>query len=141
MAAPSARRPRGWPFALFLVFILGYNLFRVALFAMTQTGAVTPDHPLDALTNGIIVYSELGIGIAGLIAIPGLVGAKVWGFWLTLAVNTYAIVFDAAAAVAVQLSAAGGVVPPVFIVAVLLVFRPRFFTAQTPALVHVGAKA
>ncbi len=141
MATPSSRKSRGWPFALFLVFILGYNLFRVALFAMTQTGAVTLDHPLDAVANGIIVYSELAIGIAGIIAIPGLVGSKVWGFWLTLGVNMYAVVFDAAAAVAVQLSAAGGVVPPVMILVVLLVFRPRFFPARTPGPVPAGAKA
>ncbi len=141
MAAPVARTPRAWPFALFLVFVLGYNVFRVALFAMTETGAVTSDRPLDPLTLGIIVYSELAIGIAGLVAVPGLVWSRVWGFWLTVAVNVYAIVFDAAAAVAVQLSAAGGIIPPVAILVLLAVFRPRFFPSRMSASAAAAAKA
>lgn len=141
MAAPPTLRPRSWPFALFLVFVLGYNLFRVALYAMTQTGAVTTDHPLDPLTNSLVVYSELAIGVAGLIAIPGLLWSKAWGFWLTAAVNVYAIVFDAAAAAAVQLSAAGGVVPPVIILVLLLMFRPRFFPHRAPAQITPAAHA
>ena len=127
-AAPASRR---WPFAFFMIFVLAYNLFRVALFAMTQTGAVKPDHPLDALTNGLIVSSELAIGLVGLAAVPGLVGAKSWGFWVTVAVNAYAIVFDAVSAVVVQPSAAGGVIPPVVILLGLLVFRRRFVRATT----------
>ncbi len=138
MAARPAKPARRWPFALFLLFVLGYNLFRVALFAMTQTGAVQPEHPLDPLANAAVVYSELAIGIVGLLAIPGLVGSRPWGFWLTAGVNVYAIVFDAVSAVAVQLSAAGGVIPPMVILAVIIAMRHRFFrthpeTAPAPA--------
>ncbi len=130
---PRGSGVRRWPFAIFGLFVLAYNLFRVALFAMTQTGAVKPDHPLDALTNAIVVYSELAIGVVGLAALPGLLWAKPWGYWATVGINVYAIVFDAASAVAVQLSAAGGVVPPVIIVAALaLAFRRRFLAAPLP---------
>ena len=129
MAVVSPGKPRVWPFALFLLFVLAYNVFRVALFGMTQTGAVTPDRPLDAVTNALVVYSELVIGLVGLAAVPGLVGSRHWGFWATAAVNAYAIVFDAASAVGVQLSAAGGIVPPVAILLLLLAFRSRFFPA------------
>lgn len=132
---------RAWPFALFLLFILAYNLFRVALFAMTQTGGITTDHPLDPLVNAIVVYSELAIGIVGLAAVPGLVRFKAWGFWTTAAVNAYAIVFDAVAAVGVQLSAAGGVIPPVVILLVLVLFRSRFFPGRTPVATPSPAKA
>ncbi len=136
MAESSPAKTRRWPFALFLLFVLAYNVFRVALFGMTQTGAVKPDHPLDSLTNSIIVYSELAIGLVGLAAVPGLVYSKAWGFWTTAAVNVYAIVFDAASAVVVQPSAAGGVIPPVVILLGLLVFRRRFLpsTLDTTAV-------
>ncbi len=129
-----------WLFPLFLLFVLAYNVFRVALFAMTQTGAVKPDRPLDAATNAMIVYSELAIGLVGLAAVAGLVWHKSWGFWATVAVNVYAIVFDATAAVAVQTSAAGGVIPPVAILVGLLLFRNRVLPASrlagAPATVH-----
>ena len=126
MAHAAAAPGRRWPFALFLGFILAYNLFRVALFAMTQTGTVTTDHPLDPAVDAVVEYSELAIGLAGLAAVPGLVRSASWGFWATVAVNAYAIVFDAASAVGVQASAAGGVVPPVVILVLLVLFRRRF---------------
>ncbi len=133
------RKPRVWPFALFLLFVLAYNVFRVALFAMTQTGAVKADRPLDALTNGIIVYSELAIGGVGLAAAPGLVWSKPWGFWATVGVSAYAVAFDAVSAAVVQLSAAGGVIPPVLILLGLVLFRHRFFEgARTPSASHAA---
>ncbi len=141
MAVPTSRKPRAWPFALFLIFVLGYNLFRVALFALTQTGAVTPERPLDPLANSIVVYSELAIGLAGLIAMPGLLWSKAWGFWLTVAVNSYAIVFDGVAAVVVQLSAAGGVIPPLVILLGIFLFRSRFLPVKGPATVPAPAEA
>lgn len=130
MAAPASKRSRPWPFGLFLLFVLGYNLFRVALFAMTQTGAVQPDHPLDPTVNAIVVYSELAIGVVGLSAMVGLLGFRAWGFWATVVVNAYAIVFDAASAVGVQLSAAGGAVPPAVILFLLVAFRSRYIPAK-----------
>lgn len=138
MAAPIARKPRAWAFTLFILFVVAYNLFRVALFAMTQTGAVKPDRPLDSLTNGVIVYSELAIGLIGLVAVPGLLGSKAWGFWGSIAVNAYAIVFDAVAAVAVQASAAGGVIPPLLILLGLIAFRHRFL--KFPVRREAGAE-
>ncbi len=140
MAIPASKKPRVWRFALFLLFVLAYNVFRVALFAMTQRGAVKPDHPLDATTNAIVVYGELAIGLVGLAAIPGLLRSKRWGFWVTVAVNAYAIAFDAVSAVGVQPSAAGGVVPPGVILLVLFLFRHRFFPVtsgtKAPAVTH-----
>lgn len=130
MATPASPKTRRWPFALFLVFLLGYNLFRVALFAMTQDGSVQPDRPLEPAVNAVVVYSELAIGVVGFVAVPGLTWSKAWGFWTTLAVSAYAIVFDAVSAFAVQSSAAGGVIPPVAILLVLFVFRRRFFPVQ-----------
>ncbi len=126
MAAQTGGRAKRWPFALFLLFLFGYNLFRVALFVMTQNGSVKPDHPLDPLVNSVIVYSELAIGLVGLLAMPGLLLSRSWGFWVTVAINGYAIAFDAVSAVVVQMSAAGGVVPPVAILLLLLAFRGRF---------------
>ncbi len=134
MTTPVNQRPRPWAFAIFLLFLVGYNVFRVALFAMTQNGSVKPDHPLDSTTNAVIVYSEFAIGIVGLVALPGLIWPKLWGFWVTAAVSVYAIIFDAVSAVVVQPSAAGGVVPPAIILILLFVaFRDRFFP-QRPRL-------
>ena len=133
MPAAGGRKARRWPFALFLLFVLAYNVFRVALFAMTQTGALTPDHPLDPMVNAAVVYSELAIGLVGLAALPGLAASRAWGYWATVSVSVYAIVFDAVSSVAVQLSAAGGVVPPTVILLVLLAFRSRFFPWATAA--------
>ena len=141
MAGTAATASRRWPFALFLIFLLAYNVFRVALFAMTQTGVITTDRPIDPTVNTIVVYSELAIGLVGLVAVPGLVRSRAWGFWATAGVNVYAIVFDAAAAVAVQLSAAGGVVPPLVILVLLLVFRPRFFPSKMKPSMSAPAQA
>lgn len=129
MPAPSSGPKPRWLYVVFLLFVVLYSVFRVALFAMTQTGAVKPDHPLDPTLNAAVVYSELAIGLAGLGALPGLVWPRPWGFWVTVGVSVYAIVFDAVSAAAVQLSAAGGVVPPVVILLGLLVFRSRFVAA------------
>ena len=126
MTAPATPCVRRWPFAGFLLFVLAYNAFRIGLFAMTQTGAVTTDRPLDPTTNALVVSSELAIGLLGLAAVPGLAWSRRWGFWATVAVNAYAIAFDAACAVGVQLSAAGGVLPPLVILGLLLLFRSRF---------------
>ncbi len=141
MAASVPRAPRRWPFAVFLLFVLAYNLFRVALYAMTQTGAVKPDHPLDSLVNAAVVYSELAIGVVGLLAIPGLARSRPWGFWLTVGVNVYAIVFDTASAVGVQLSAAGGVIPPVIVLLVLVALRHRFFRTRAETAAAPAARA
>ncbi len=141
MGSPLSQKRRVWPFALFLLFLLAYNVFRITLFAMTQTGAVKPDHPLDPTVNSIVVHSELAIGLVGLAAVPGLVWSRTWGFWMTVAVNGYAIVFDAASSVGVQLSAAGGVIPPVIVLVTLAAFRARFFPrarAEAPSSVPQG---
>ena len=127
MAAATKPRARLWPFALFLGFAVAYDAFRIALFVMTQTGAVTTDRPLDPTAKAIVAWSELAIGLVGVAAIPGLAWSRPWGFWATAAVNAYALVFDAACAVGVQLSAAGGMVPPAILLLLLPVFRSRFF--------------
>ncbi len=131
MSAPATVKPHRALFAFLLLFLVAYNVFRVALFVMTQNGAVKPDHPLDPLTNAVIVYSELAIGIVGLLAIVGLLQSRPWGFWATVAVSVYAIVFDGVSAVAVQPSAAGGVIPPVLILLLIFFLRSRFVPAGT----------
>ncbi len=141
MTPPAVRKTRRWPFALLLVFCLGYNLFRIALFVATLNGFVQTDQPLSPTLNAVVVYSELGIGLVGLVAIPGLLRSKPWGFWVTVAASAYATVFDAAAAIVVQLSAAGGVVPPVAILLLLVVFRPRFFPATPQPAALSGVRA
>lgn len=141
MATPTSRTARRWPFALFVIFLLAYNLFRAGLFAMTQNGTVKPEHPLDPLVNSVVGYSELTIGLVGLVAIPALVRSLRWGFWMTVAINAYAIVFDAMSAVVVQLSAVGGVIPPVVILLGLLLFRHRFFPAGSETGVPAAARA
>jgi uncharacterized membrane protein YfcA len=118
-------RSRRVLFALFLLFLLAYNLFRVALFFMTQNGSVKPDHPLDPTVNAMIVYSELAIGALGLLAVPGLLWSRSWGVWLTVGLSAYAILFDGISAVLEQASAAGGVVPPVVVLLFVLVLRAR----------------
>ncbi len=131
---PSTKPSRGRRtlFAAFLLFLVAYNVFRIALFFMTQSGAVKPDHPLDPTVNAIVVYSELAIGLVGLLAVPGLLWSKPWGFWLTVAVSLYAILFDAVSAVVVQPSAAGGVMPPVVVLLFLLLLRARLIPAREP---------
>ncbi len=130
MSVSVPPKPHRALFALFVLFLVAYNIFRVGLFVMTQTGAVKPDHPLDPAFNAIVVYSELAIGAVGLAAVPGLLGSRAWAFWVTLGVSAYAIVFDGVSAVAVQLSAAGGVIPPVVVLLFLLILRSRFLPAS-----------
>ena len=108
-----------------LLFLAVCNLFRVALFAMARSGAITPEHPLDSRVSSLVVGSELVIGLVGLAAIPGLIGSRAWGFWVSVAVSFYAIAFDAASVVAVQASATGGVVPPALVLLFLMAIRRR----------------
>lgn len=130
MARPRGGRTRRWPYALFLLFLVGYNLFRIGLFVMAQNGTIQPEHALSPLVNAVLVYSEFAIGAVGLLAIPGLLGPRRWGATVTVGVSLYAIAFDAWAAFAVQMSAVGGVIPPAAILLLLLIYRRSFFPGE-----------
>ncbi len=129
MSFPTTPKPRRALFAFLLLFLIAYNVFRVALFFLTQSGAVKPDHPLDPAVDAVIGYSELAIGVVGLAGLPGIVCSRAWGFWVTVAASAYAVVFAGVSAVVVQPSAAGGVIPPVVVLLLLLALRLRFFPA------------
>jgi len=114
------------PLVLLLIFAIGYNLFRVGLFAMSINGSLHSDKPLSPAVNSFVVYSELVIGLVGLLAVSGLLLSRSWGFWSTIVIGAYAIVFDGWSFVAVKGSALAGVIPPLVIFGGLVAYRRRF---------------
>jgi len=61
--------------------------------------------------ENVVSVSFLAIGLVGLLMLPGLYLMKSWGFWGTIAVSVYTIVFDLWAYLEVQSSAIAGIIP------------------------------
>lgn len=124
------RRPmtsaRGKAFVLFLVLAAFYYLFRVALAAADLTGGLPLDVEPPAHVRNFLDLSELAIGVLGLAGVAGLYRTRRWGYWTTVALSAYTIAFDGWSAVAVQASAAMGIIPPVLIMAYLYASRSMF---------------
>jgi hypothetical protein len=111
---------------LALVFAVVYYTARIAIFYAGVTGSMEFEEEQSALVSDFVSYSFLAIGVAGMLLLPGVYLLKPWGFWGTIAVSVYTIVFDLWAFVAVQASAAAGVIPAVVIIGLLVILRGDF---------------
>ena len=96
---------------LVVLFAVVYYAARIGIFYAGTTGDIEFEEEQSATIEAFVNYSFLVIGVAGLLALPGLYLGKPWGQWGTLAVSVYTIVFDVWAFLIVQSSAAAGVIP------------------------------
>lgn len=103
-----------------------YYIGRIGIFYAGTTGSMEFEEPQSAAVEAFVVYSFLGIGVFGILTLPGLYLLKPWGFFGTIAVSAYTIAFDVWAFLAIQSSAAAGIVPAGAIVAYVLLRRKDF---------------
>lgn len=115
---------------LVVVFAALYYIARIVIFYAGQTGSMEFEEEQSGLAEGLVVYSFLAIGVLGLVLLPGVYLRRPWGLLGTMAVSAYTVVFDAWAAIAVQSSAAAGMIPAAAIAGYLLLAR-KDFTGKT----------
>lgn len=111
---------------IMVVFAALYYVARIGIFYAGQTGSMDFEEEQSAFVENIVVYSFLAIGILGFVFLPGVYLQRQWGLWGTLAVSGCTIAFDIWAAVAVQSSAAAGIVPAAAIAGYLLLVRKNY---------------
>ena len=111
---------------LMMLFAGVYYLGRIGIFYLGATGEMAFEEEQSALVEGIVVYSFLAIGVAGLFTLPGVYLHRTWGFWGTVAISAYTIAFDIWALAAVQSSAAAGVVPAAVLLGYVVLTRKEF---------------
>ncbi|MDH3365943.1 MAG: hypothetical protein OEM29_08090 [Thermoplasmata archaeon] len=116
---------------LVLLFAAGYYLARVVIFYAGATGNMEFEEEQASLVEDTVIYSFLGIGVAGLLLLPGIFLHEVWGFWGTIAVSIYTIIFDLWAFATVQVSAAIGIIPAAVIIGYLMLMRNDYLNAPT----------
>ncbi|HEX7391414.1 MAG TPA: hypothetical protein VF374_00485 [Thermoplasmata archaeon] len=120
MAGIDKKRVRA---ALVVLFASIYYIARIALSYADMTGSMEFETEQSELVEAIVIFSFLAIGVLGLLTLSGVYLAKPWGYWGTMAVSAYTIVFDIWAFLAVQSSAIAGVIPPAVLTGYLLVAR------------------
>src|SRR5579871_3249108 len=109
--------------ALFVIeSFLRLTFFYVGTYGGSQL--ITPP-PSAYVMNFINVFS-LALGLAGLLAIPGLVFYRKWGYWGLITVSLLTIVFDLWAFSKVAQTAIAGLIVPVIVLAYFLPKYRRF---------------
>jgi hypothetical protein len=126
---------------LVVLFAAMYYVMRIGIFYLGTTGEMAFEEEQSQFEEEVVSYSFLGIGAAGLLLLPGVYLLKSWGFWGTIAVSIYTIVFDIWAWVLVQSSAAAGIIPAAAIMGYLLLTRQEYLTASTKSAVKTAPPA
>lgn len=116
---------------LMVLFATVYYVARVGIFYLGITGEMDFEEEQSALVEAVVLYSFLSIGVAGLLLLPGVFLQKPWGFWGTVAISVYTIVFDVWAYAAIQSSAAAGVIPAAVLLIYLVLSRKDFMVGKT----------
>jgi hypothetical protein len=118
---------------LVVLFAVVYYLARIAIFLAVISGTGGFEEEQSAQVENLVKFSFLGIGVLGLLMLPGVYLMKLWGFWGTIAVSAYTIAFDLWAFVSVQSSAGAGIIPAGVLMAYLLLTRKDFIKSQPTA--------
>jgi hypothetical protein len=120
-------QPKKIVMMLILLFAAIYYLARIGIFYLGLSGEMNFEEEQSELVEGAVLYSFLAIGVIGLIMLPGLYLGRSWGFWGTIVVSLYTIVFDTWAYAMVQVSAAAGVIPASVLLAYLVLTRKDWY--------------
>jgi len=130
--AAEPARPKRRFFRLFLVLLVGYYLFRIGLAVMDLTGSIPLDRDPGPAGRTFLDASEMLTGLVGLIAVPGLLLSKRWGYCATMGVSGYAVAFDSWATLTIQVSAAGGAIVPLLWMIWLSLYRQTYSLSEAP---------
>ncbi len=125
---------------LVLLFAIVYYAVRIAIFYAGSTGSMEFEREQSQLVENIVSFSFLAIGVLGLAMLPGVYLSRPWGFWGTIAVNVYTVVFDVWAAVVVQSSAAAGIIPAGVLLGYLLLMRKDLLKVMVPGRAEASRK-
>ena len=124
---------------LIVLFAAVYYVARIGIFYLGTTGEMDFEVKQSQLVEDVVSFSFLGIGVAGLLLLPGVYFPKSWGFWGTLAVSVYTIAFDIWAGVLVQPSAAAGILPAAVIMGYLILTRKEYLKGPPKPSVDAGS--
>lgn len=109
-------------------------LIRVVFYYEAVYGGVSLLQPMPpASTMNIVNPIELALGIAGLVAVSGLLLMTGWGYWGTIVVSILTIVFDGVSSVAISYTALAGLVLPIIFLVALLRRRAEYFGGKQSA--------
>jgi hypothetical protein len=103
--------------------ILRLFFYYEAVFAGIPLLQPMPSASTMTVVNGI----NLALGLAGLVAISGLLLMTRWGYWGTIGVSLVTIAFDGVSGVTVSFTAFAGLILPVIFLVVLLPRRASNF--------------
>lgn len=106
---------------LLILFAALYYIVRIIIFFASVTGSMGFEEEQSSLVHDFVRLSFLAIGALGLLVLPGVHRRQLWGYWGTLAISVYTIVFDIWAFFAIQSSAIAGVIPAAILVGYVLV--------------------
>jgi hypothetical protein len=101
-----------------------------------QSGFAKTEHAVSGEVQAFILVAFVAIGMAGIITTYGLLIGSRWGYLGTIGLSAATIVFDVWGIVAVQATAAMGIVLPVLFIAYLVANRADFPAAVST---HEGA--
>jgi hypothetical protein len=103
------------------------SVLRIVFFYMgaVQGNQLLSNPPSTGVMNAILAI-DLALGLAGLIAVAGLVRTTLWGYWATILISIVTIAFDAVFGVAVSFTAFAGLVLPVALLPILLSARTGY---------------
>lgn len=111
---------------LVMLFAAIYYAARVGIFYLGATGEMQFEEEQSALVEAVVIYCFLAIGVAGILMLPGVYLRKPWGFWGTIAIGVFTIIFDVWAYLTVQSSAAAGIIPAAILTGYLLLTKKDF---------------
>jgi hypothetical protein len=106
---------------IIVLFAAAYYVGRLAIFYAGVTGSMEFEEEQSDLVFDFVTYSFFAIGVAGLLALPGVYMKKPWGFWATMSVCAYTVAFDLWALALIQPSAAAGIIPAAVIAGYLVI--------------------
>lgn len=109
--------------------VLRLTFFYVGSYGGAQL--ISPPPPANVME--FINLFSLGLGILGLLVIPGLLLFRSWGYWGTIALCIANIGFDGWAVATIAWTAAAGLLIPILLVAYLV---PREHKFVHPILVR-----
>ena len=121
---------------LVLVFAAIYYIARLGIFGMSLGGDIEFEEEQSELVQNVVTFSFLAIGGFGLVTLAGLWLHKTWGFWGTVALSVYTILFDLWALLFVQASAGAGIIPAAVLLGFVLLLRKDYLAP--PAAMSSG---
>lgn len=111
---------------LIVLFAAVYYVARIVIYYAVSTESTDTGVEMTDLESAVTGISFIAIGVLGLLSLPWFYRMRPWGFWGTIAISVYTIVFDIWGLVAIAPSAAAGIVPAVVLLVYVLVMKDAY---------------